>query len=216
MGILWVLERGGHKEESMAHKLIGDYAVRLFRSLDSLLKLGRLEKRFVPSGVLINLDIISLNEKQLVQLLETVFPSSPLMFFGEDHEGDFCFENWLPGNITSHSLSWKVAEIVGLNIPNRDSYLRYKNVGLDSICGVLVDEISQVREQLTGKESKILRLLLERRGECISRSTISSEVWKNVKVSPRTIDSHVSRLRKRLNTAGVLIESIYGNGYILK
>ena len=68
---------------------------------------------------------------------------------------------------------------------------------------------------LPPKEARLLRLLLSNPGECISRDFIAQAIWNGVKVGPRTIDSHVSRLRKRLEFTGVEISSKYGDGYTL-
>ena len=66
------------------------------------------------------------------------------------------------------------------------------------------------------KEARILRAFLQNPGRCMSRDEIREKVWEETTVSCRTIDSHVSRLRKRLGQAGVGIESIYGGGYMLR
>lgn len=66
------------------------------------------------------------------------------------------------------------------------------------------------------KEAQLLKLFFERPGSCLTREEISAAVWTGVKVTPRTIDSHVCRLRKRLREAAIEIQSIYGDGYRLK
>ncbi len=67
---------------------------------------------------------------------------------------------------------------------------------------------------LSFKEAKLLRLFMQSAGTSLSRSDILMKVWENVRVSPRTIDCHISRLRKKLANAPIHIESIYGGGYV--
>lgn len=52
---------------------------------------------------------------------------------------------------------------------------------------------------LTNLEFNLLRFFLEHSGEVISRDEILDEVWgKEVYISPRTVDKHISDLRKKL------------------
>ena len=71
------------------------------------------------------------------------------------------------------------------------------------------------RKILTLKESLILRTLAKKPDQCISREELSRCAWGTTKVSPRTLDSHISRLRKRLEGAELSILSVYGQGYKL-
>lgn len=73
------------------------------------------------------------------------------------------------------------------------------------------------------KEFKILSLLLERPGQVYSRNQLLDHVWGHgVFVEDRTVDVHLSRLRKALNTRkgrGAdrldLIRTVRGSGYAL-
>ena len=73
------------------------------------------------------------------------------------------------------------------------------------------------------KEFKILSLLLERPGQVYSRNQLLDHVWGHgVYVEDRTVDVHLSRLRKALNTRkgrGAdrpdLIRTVRGSGYAL-
>ncbi|MEC7093736.1 MAG: response regulator [Pseudomonadota bacterium] len=74
------------------------------------------------------------------------------------------------------------------------------------------------------KESRLLITLMERPGRVLSRTQLLDLVWGHgVYVEERTVDVHVSRLRKALNSAGAdgaaapnLIHSIRGSGYALR
>jgi two-component system alkaline phosphatase synthesis response regulator PhoP len=70
---------------------------------------------------------------------------------------------------------------------------------------------------LTSLEFALLRLLVNHKGEVLSRDTILDGVWgKNVFVDNRTVDTHVAHLRKKLEddpAAPKHIEGVRGIGY---
>jgi DNA-binding response OmpR family regulator len=77
-----------------------------------------------------------------------------------------------------------------------------------TVCGRKVD--------LTTTEFKILAILAERPGWVFSRDEILSRLWGDEKaVLDRTVDVHVTNLRKKLGKAGRLIENVRGVGYKL-
>jgi DNA-binding response OmpR family regulator len=70
---------------------------------------------------------------------------------------------------------------------------------------------------LTTTEFKLLQILAERRGWVFSRDEILSRLWGDEKsVLDRTIDVHITNLRKKLGKAGSLIENVRGVGYKLR
>lgn len=73
------------------------------------------------------------------------------------------------------------------------------------------------RLELTTTEFKLLEILAERRGWVFSRDEILSRLWGDEKaVIDRTVDVHVTNLRKKLGKAGRLIENVRGVGYKLR
>lgn len=72
---------------------------------------------------------------------------------------------------------------------------------------------------LTDKEFAVARLLLSNLGKVLSRPDIHAHVWgADVVVRSRTLDTHVSRARTKLNLQpenGFLLEALYGYGYRL-
>ena len=68
--------------------------------------------------------------------------------------------------------------------------------------------------ELTAVEFRLLILLFERRGRVQSRAALLEEVWgPEAEISPRTVDTHVKRLRDKLGAAGPFVETIRGSGY---
>jgi len=71
-------------------------------------------------------------------------------------------------------------------------------------------------EGLTLIENKIFNSIMEKKGEAISREELFKIVWKKVLVSSKTLDVHLSNLRKKLALTGWQIESIDNGWRIVK
>jgi len=74
-----------------------------------------------------------------------------------------------------------------------------------------------VREKLihlTPLEFKLLVVLYDRRERVQSRAVLLDDVWGiDGDVTTRTVDTHVKRLREKLEEAGQYIETVRGTGY---
>jgi two-component system, OmpR family, phosphate regulon response regulator PhoB len=67
---------------------------------------------------------------------------------------------------------------------------------------------------LTALEFRLLKTLVQRRGRVQTRETLLTQVWEmNGDLTTRTVDTHVRRLRKKLGSAAVYIETLRGVGY---
>lgn len=65
---------------------------------------------------------------------------------------------------------------------------------------------------LTSREFKIMSFLLESKNEIISREKMVGD-FDDPEVTTRTIDVHISSLRKKLSNVNLSIETIRGQGY---
>lgn len=75
-------------------------------------------------------------------------------------------------------------------------------------------EVSGTEVVLTQKEFELLSLLLQKRGQVLSRERLIQEVWGYAYAGEsRTVDVHVRTLRQKLGTAGSYIETVRGYGY---
>ncbi|MFZ6814129.1 response regulator transcription factor [Undibacterium sp. Rencai35W] len=72
--------------------------------------------------------------------------------------------------------------------------------------------------QLGKKEYEVLMLLVQANGDAITREQILNQFEDNNAIYDRTIDSHLSHLRRKLKDAGAIerIVAIYGVGYKLE
>lgn len=68
--------------------------------------------------------------------------------------------------------------------------------------------------ELTPSEFKLLKVLSQRPGQVYSRDQLIDEVWGISKyITQRTVDAHVSHLRKKLIHSNVKIETVLSVGY---
>lgn len=71
-----------------------------------------------------------------------------------------------------------------------------------------------VEIELTALEFKILTYFANRSGMAIDRDEMLNKIWgKEVHVYSRSVDTHISKLRKKLRPYSKAIESIHGVGY---
>jgi two-component system, OmpR family, phosphate regulon response regulator PhoB len=67
---------------------------------------------------------------------------------------------------------------------------------------------------LTPLEMKLLWTLYQRRGRVQTRATLLDEVWEaSPENNTRTVDTHIKRLREKLGSAGMYVETVRGIGY---
>jgi two-component system phosphate regulon response regulator PhoB len=74
--------------------------------------------------------------------------------------------------------------------------------------------VDGVEIELTALEFKLLMTLYDRRNRVQSRGALLDHVWGiEAKISTRTVDAHVKRLREKIGSARDYIETVRGVGY---
>jgi two-component system phosphate regulon response regulator PhoB len=69
---------------------------------------------------------------------------------------------------------------------------------------------------LTAAEYRLLVLLVESRGKAFSREQLAQGMSEaDEQASPRSVDTHIMRLRNKLGPAADLLETVRGVGYRL-
>lgn len=96
-----------------------------------------------------------------------------------------------------------------------DSQLERGDLRLDLTLqrAALVDAQGEEELDLTPHEFRLLFQLARDEEQPMSRDQLMRSVWGNVVVYERTIDSHLSNLRKKLGTRSGYIQSVRGIGY---
>lgn len=99
------------------------------------------------------------------------------------------------------------------------SVLEYRDILIDldkMTVQILLKNEQRINIELTPFEFKILRLLISRPGQVYTREIIIDRVWGIDKfITSRTVDAHVSHLRKKLLQSDVQIETVLSAGYKL-
>ncbi len=67
--------------------------------------------------------------------------------------------------------------------------------------------------ELTALEFRLLTTLMQRAGRVQSRDQLLDDVWGDVSVTTRTVDTHVKRLREKMGDAARFVETVRGVGY---
>lgn len=70
-------------------------------------------------------------------------------------------------------------------------------------------------EMLTSKEFQILSILMHASNQILSREEIVERVWSSVHVSPKTLDVHLFKLRRKIAPLNVAIEFLPPHFYLL-
>lgn len=73
--------------------------------------------------------------------------------------------------------------------------------------------VDGVREDLTPIEFQLLYILMKNPGRIFGRDQILNNIWRDVNVTDRTVDVHITRLRKKLGDYGNCLVSRKGYGY---
>lgn len=99
---------------------------------------------------------------------------------------------------------------------NNDTFLKVGELHMDLLshqvhcCGQLIN--------LQPKEFKLLRYLMEHKGQVVTRTLLFEAVW-DYDFDPQTnvIDVHIARLRKKFEAQGqaAILQTVRGSGYLL-
>lgn len=77
--------------------------------------------------------------------------------------------------------------------------------------------VGEEEVSLTALEFRLLQTLFERRGRVQSRDVLLRDVWgMRPGITTRTVDTHVTRLRRKLGEVGFWIETRRGVGYLMR
>lgn len=70
---------------------------------------------------------------------------------------------------------------------------------------------------VTAKEFQLLEYLMRHRGEVLSKERLLGHVWSDEnRVQHNTVETFIAHLRKKLGSAGDLIQTVRGYGYIVR
>ncbi|MBL8221024.1 MAG: response regulator transcription factor [Bryobacterales bacterium] len=91
---------------------------------------------------------------------------------------------------------------------------QFGDVSIDFLKGFVMR--GKLRTSLSGKELHLIRYLISRRGEIVTRQELLREVWGYADAITRTVDVHVAALRQKLEREPhhpAWIVTVRGEGY---
>jgi hypothetical protein len=206
---IWVIEKP--QLDGVVSQIIGDFAIKAFASYEAFWFFRKIRRAHPCWAIVVN--------RMDFQEVEgwdfgTVAQEKPPPVFGifKDRitvHGDLD----LPAATPVLKLKAFLRDIVETpNKPRTPEITRYLLEPNHLVCKDLQRGESVL---LTQKEVRLLGRFLESPHECITRKEIISLIWPDTLVTPRTLDCHISRLRKKIQRIGLEIEAIYGGGYCL-
>jgi len=137
---------------------------------------------------------------------------------GEDYSQIAGFEAGADDYITKpfsmRELVLRIRAVLRRNevAPTEESLIEFGNMKVDREAHRVWVEGEEI--ELTALEFKLLVTLYERRNRVQTRSSLLDHVWGiDTKISTRTVDAHVKRLREKLGAARDYIETVRGVGY---
>jgi DNA-binding response OmpR family regulator len=236
MGVIWVVEQS--HDLGVLNRIEGAFATRRIASVESLSKLlSMTAKTELPTLILLS-DVRNDDEilvKTVMHKLAHLKSELSVLVLST------CQHQVIHSSLKAYDLSY--LDVSGLddwilcqsiksflklskaNHPYQRDELLHKNgvkffeLG-DSKINMLSGAIHQdgvIKETLSPKEVQILCVLYQNMERCVDRSEIASLVWPGLKVSSRTLDSHISRLRSKIcDVSHLVVESVYGVGYRLR
>jgi DNA-binding response OmpR family regulator len=123
---------------------------------------------------------------------------------------NFCLKSMIPRSIYISDIS-QLFEVVKTKENKLNSLVVWNDVKLDLAFGHLSKADDQ--EFLTQKEAALMAVLMSNGSKTVDRLTVKNTVWCGIKVSDSSLESLISRLRRRIERFDLAIESVYGGGY---
>lgn len=226
MAVVWIVENPGPAATALTRLVCGVAAVRAFASVRSLVRVSACDP--VPAGAAPR--VILVDHAQLPDAVALVPVARELcVIFSRNGwaepaivlvgQGEMLSTQQLEPPVTAAVSATQVVECVRQLISiSRDQaaatrQLREGDLLLDvDACRVSCVACGK-KESLSPTEARLLRCLLEQAESVSTRKSVMAAVWGETRVASRTLDAHVSRLRKRIEFTGMRIESAYGDGY---
>lgn len=103
------------------------------------------------------------------------------------------------------------------NVQQQSGLLSHKGVMLDGAACTVI--FGNRKTELSKNENKILAMLMENKGQAVSRDTLMNKLWEtDCFVDENTLSVNVTRLRKTLASIGIedFIKTKKGIGYIIE
>jgi hypothetical protein len=217
MSSVWVID----KTPGLALKIMGSYAIRLFSSMNSAWKCSNFSTDN-PILICVNCSNVPISSKtNMTQLTFEHFTSSPLSVLYFENKQIYLYKKNHPEQIFNmpenelelSSLLNSVSKEL-LNKAKDQIIVRYKDLTINRDSLQLNIHSTKESKILRRKEALLLVNFMKQPNSLIFRENIKKDIWNGLKISDKTLNSHISRLRNIISGSEVTLENHYNQGYI--
>ena len=183
-----------------------------------------------PTLILLDLMLPQLPGLELLKQLRAAGHATPVIILsakGQDrdkvHGLEIGADDYLTKPFTLSELNARIRAVLRRTTVRRPELpstegapvLRFPNLVVDFRRFTVTRDSEE--HQLSRYEAEILRMLIDRRGEVVSRQDLLRKVWGYVHLpTTRTVDNHIARLRKKLERDidhPIHVVTVHGLGY---
>lgn len=116
-------------------------------------------------------------------------------------------------------LKARIKRHLKISQQNQDSVEIFQKNGLhfnlSNYTATIKLDDQQISLKITPLEFKLLLHLVKREGQVLTREQLLDHIWGgNNEILDRTVDQHISRIRKKIELSNFTIKSIHGVGYV--
>ncbi|UOD34138.1 response regulator [Deferribacteraceae bacterium V6Fe1] len=178
-------------------------------------------EEFIPDIILLDLMLPGLKGQQFLKLIKSnsMFRLIPVIIVSaKNSESDIVgalesgAEDFITKPFSIKILMAKIKVILKRKSVIDSNMVTYNGIELDKSLRVAKIEGEQI--ELTLKEFELLQLLISNPKRVFTRNQLLTNIWGyDADVYTRTVDSHISSLRKKLKSKGDIIKSVPKVGY---
>lgn len=228
MSMIWLVAPQEDWTSECAEVLSGFFAVRRISGLVSLNRLLRMDE--VPVGESFVCAINFKPNHDLMEIHSTLAACLKIMradqlcvlgFLDKDQAklvnsfGVSNFDSFYDFVLLAKSIRTMIGQVAAAKKNTfTEKIIRIGDIEVDRELARLRVLATGFEEPLTPKEVRIIQVLSACVNQVVGRDELVSKVWLGVRVSASTIDSHMSRLRRKIDQSfECRLETQYGNGW---
>ncbi len=216
---IWIVEDARSWQYSLSSSVVNTHLVHIISELADLSERGPDKNYAGPKVLILDLDYLAQDNVSYAADFSCIIAVSKRFrgILESEREGIITIEleRGLAAAELLTILSRIESRVCKKNRSQTGAFLQYQDLELDlATFEVRCHSGKGFATVLSQKEARLLGHFLQNPERLIPREEIRQEVWAGLSVSPGTIDSQISRLRKKIEGAEVTIENSYGNGFI--
>lgn len=176
-----------------------------------------------PDLILLDCIMPKLNGHLVLEKIKSTYPKLPVIMISgfrvEDNlikamdllVDDFIFKPVMMDELIAR-IENKIIKSKHVYLDNQEVKIQQNNILFNDEEFEVIFENEKIK--LKNKEYKLLKYLVARKDQLVSREEIFSNIWEDICVSPATLDTHICQLRKKLESHGDKIVTRKNTGFL--